>query len=314
MNITNLSLFEDEFNDEELDLISLVSTNANDLNQYLVFKGSNDHSYAIGLSKIEEVLIYDESIEVIKNSDTQSLVMGSADIRESITSLIYFDRWFGNELLEDDRYELIILTNYGGHKLGIIVKDVANITTIESEAMNYDAKNGINTLFMSKIVLDKEEQMCTIFDSDKLLLDVFDPNVSQSIFIHPSKKEHFRDINIIYVDDSLYLLGIVEKLFKELETNYTLLHNGRELIDYLQQHQSDIDLIIMDLDMPKCGAIEVLPLLRDMPKYEKCKVLLHTNLAKSIDTQQLLALGVDSIDTTFNPTQLCDSMLRELSR
>lgn len=315
MNIANIALFENEFNDEELDLISLVSTNANDLNQYLIFKGSNTHSYAIGVSKIEEVLIYDKSINIVKNSDEHSLIMGSADIRESITTLIYFDRWFGNEVLDDDAYELIILTNYGGHKLGIIIKEVANITTIESQEMNYDAQNGSNTLFMSKVSINGDEQMCTIFDSDKLLLDIFEPINIEEIHVHPSKIEKLKHTNVFYADDSSYILTIVEKLFTILEVNYTLFNNGKELLTALKDETTEeLDLIIMDFDMPKMGALETIYEIVKMQRHQNTPIIVHTNLSDSIDIKEIFDAGASNIDTQFNPTILCDSMIKELQK
>jgi len=42
--------------DDELDLVKLVSTNANDTSQYLIFVGSDNQYYAKNVSKIEELL------------------------------------------------------------------------------------------------------------------------------------------------------------------------------------------------------------------------------------------------------------------
>ena len=52
------TIIEDD--DDELDLVKLVATNANDSNQYLVFVGSNGELYAMNVSNIEELLIFKE--------------------------------------------------------------------------------------------------------------------------------------------------------------------------------------------------------------------------------------------------------------
>jgi len=98
--------FEDEY--DELDLVKLVSTNANDLNQYLVFKGSNEEWYALNVSKVEEVMVYDKNINIAHNNDNKSIIYGTADIRDTMTTLVYFDDWFENQHLDDSEYELII--------------------------------------------------------------------------------------------------------------------------------------------------------------------------------------------------------------
>jgi two-component system chemotaxis response regulator CheV len=50
MTSSPYDLFEDE---EELDIVKLVSTDANDSNQYLLFEGSDGQYYAKNVSKID---------------------------------------------------------------------------------------------------------------------------------------------------------------------------------------------------------------------------------------------------------------------
>ena len=94
------ALYEEE---DELDLVKLVTTSANDANQYVVFSGSNGELYAKNVSKLEELLVY-KDLKIAKNSDKDSLIIGTADIRGRMTTLVNFDEWMGNEVLEDDAY------------------------------------------------------------------------------------------------------------------------------------------------------------------------------------------------------------------
>ena len=137
----------DDDDDEELDLIALVSANANDTSQYLVFEGSDGQFYAKNVSKIEELLVYkDLNIATINND---SLIIGTADIRGNMTTIVNFDEWFGNEVLDDKEYELIILAHYGGHRLGIMVKRVEYIVNIPPETMTDNSENNEKTSFIT---------------------------------------------------------------------------------------------------------------------------------------------------------------------
>ncbi len=57
-----------EYEDDELDLLKLVSTNADDTSQYLLFDSSENELFALNVSKIRELLVYKE-LEISKNSD-----------------------------------------------------------------------------------------------------------------------------------------------------------------------------------------------------------------------------------------------------
>ncbi len=300
---------------DELDLIKLVSTNANDLNQYLLFKASNDEYYGINVSKIEEVMVFDESIDIaINNEDT--VIKGTADIRDTMTTLIYFDSWFGNELLDDSEYELLVLTNYGGHKLGIIVKEVLDISTIESYKMSANSQNNAKTTFVAKIDIENEEHLCTVFDGDKMLLDVFETIDIENEILFSQEIRNTLDKKIVfYADDSKFVRNIVEKLFNILHVEYKIFHDGEDLVEYLQEHpNTQVDLFITDLEMPKMGGKRVINAIRANEFYANTPILVHTNMSNSVIEEELLQAGATQIIGKINIENLCETMQKELTQ
>ena len=318
LNTSNDDLIEidDNYEEDELDLVKLVSTDSNDLNKYLDFKGSNLEWYVMNVSKIEEVMVYSKDIDISYNNDKDNIICGTADIRGNMTSLIYFDDWLENEHLDENEYELIILANYGGHRLGIIVKEVENISAIESEKMVDNTQNNSKSTFIAKIPIEGKEQMCTIYDGDQMLLDVFDDIEQQTQHrFNPHEIEAVRNKVIFFADDSKFVRNLVEQLFKSLCVSYKIFNDGSFLVEHLRSHpQEKIDLFITDLEMPKMGGREVIINIRENDRHSNTSILVHTNMSNSVMDAELTELGTTEVISKMNMLNLGAAMIKELMR
>ncbi len=303
--------------EDELDLYTLVSTNSNDLNQYLVFKGSNLEWYAMNVSKIEEVIVFDKkNLDISYNSDKTNLIFATADIRDSMTSLVYFDAWYGNKLLNDDEYELIILANYGGHKMGIVVKQVSSICIIEAKNMSDNSQSNLKSTFISKVLIEGEEQMCTIYDGDKMLLDVFDTiEQKQQYLFNQDALNKLKGKLILFADDSRFVRKLVEDLFEVLGVSYKIFNDGIFLTDYISSHPNEkVDLFITDLEMPNMGGREVILRIKENSFYADTPILVHTNMSNNAMESELLEMGASDIIAKINMLNLGSAILKEIGK
>lgn len=301
--------FEDfEDDDDELDIINLVSTNANDTSQYLIFEGSNGEFYAKNVSKIEELLVYKE-INMVRNPG-DGLIVGTADIRGNMTTIVNFDKWYGNHLLEDKEYELIILAHYGGHRLGLVVKRVEYIVNIPAETMVDNSETNDKSSFITKLMISGKEKLCVIFDSDKLLLDVFDKIDSQRL----EHTKEFKPIakqskKVLFADDSRFIRKMVQELFQTLGVSYQIYENGKELIDALASTPADeIGLFITDLEMPVMGGRDVMRIIRENNDYNHIKIIVHTNMSNDTMESELVLAGANAIIGKVNMLKLGDAI------
>ncbi len=307
-DITRSSLDDIDKDDDELDLIKLVSTNANDTSQYLIFMGSDNQYYAKNVSKIEELLVY-KDLKMVKNAG-DGLIVGTADIRGNMTSIVNFDKWFGNNVLDDKEYELIILAHYGGHRMGIVVKKVEYIVNIPAETMIDNSENNDKASFITKVLVSGKEELCTIFDSDKLLLDVFDKIDSQRL----SHTKQFKPIEtesgkIIFADDSRFIRKMVQELFDSLNVGYEIYENGKALIEGLEKISvEEIGLFITDLEMPIMGGRDVIRIIRENKKYDHLKIIVHTNMSNDNMEGELAKAGANDIIGKVNMLKLGDAI------
>ena len=305
------ALYEDE---DELDLVKLVSTSANDANQYVVFSGSNGELYAKNVSKLEELLVF-KDLKIAKNSDEKSLIIGTADIRGKMTTLVNFDAWMGNEVLDDDAYELVVMASYGGHRFGMIIKSVENIVTIESDEMIDNSSDNPKSTFITKLTLRGTERLCTVFDSDKLLLDIFDQIDGES----QDALERIKSVKnstkrILFADDSRFVRKMVEDLFIKLDVKYDIYHDGKDLFEALPSFKEDeIGLFITDLEMPGMGGRELMEKIRADEKYEDIAIIVHTNMANDAMESALKDQGASAVIGKINMLSLGDA-IKELIR
>jgi len=309
------SLLINDLENDELDLVKLVCTDANDFNQYLIFKASNDSLFALNVSKIEEVMVFDKNLQIAKNSDSSGVIHGTADIRESMTTVVYFDDWFGNSHLDDSEYELIILVNYGGQKVGIIVKGVLNITTIEADTMSENSHNDNKTTFVSKIHIEGREQICTVYDGDQMLLDIFGSvKYKTGVQVNQNDILALKNRVVYFADDSKLVRSLVEDLFNRLKLTYKVFSDGSFLIEYLEKNPEEkVDMIITDLEMPKMGGREVVSKIRENSLYNDVPVLVHTNMANDIMDEELLNIGTNVVIGKMDMQELSRVILRELT-
>jgi len=289
-----VSIIDDHIeDDDELDLVKLVSTDANDSNQYLLFLGSNNQYYAKNVSKIEELLVY-KDLDIAYNND-DSYILGTANIRDKMTSIVNFDKWIGNEILSDDQYELVIITSYGGRRFALVVKEVEYIVTINSTNMTSNSENNSKASFISKVNINGEEKLCTIFDSDMLLLDVFD-NIGKQGNIKGIKRKNTTDKLILFADDSRFVRKIVENFFIQLKYNYRIYNDGQELIDDLESLSPlEIGLFITDLEMPQANGREVIEFIRKNNIYDDINILVHTNMANDVMKEELVGKDISQV-------------------
>jgi len=293
--------------DDELDLVALVSANANDTSQYLIFEGSDGQFYAKNVSKIEELLVY-KDIDIARTHGN-SLVVGTADIRGNMTTIINFDRWFGNDVLPDDEYELLVIAHYGGHRLGIIVKRVEYIVNIPPETMTSNSENDEKVSFITKVNIGQKSKMCLVFDSDKLLLDVFDTIDTKAAEDTHKIEKIDTDKMLLFADDSRFIRKMAESLFTKMGIKHRMYENGQLLLEDLKNiDPHDITLFITDLEMPILGGREVIENIRKDKKYDSINIIVHTNMSNDNMADSLLTAGAQQIIGKVNMLALSEAI------
>ena len=301
----NYDLFEDE---EELDIVKLVSTDANDSNQYLLFLGSDGQYYAKNVSKIEELVVL-KDLDIVFNNDN-SIVLGTTDIRGEMLPLISFDKWMGGKVLDLSEYELVIVVAFGGYKFGLIVKEVDYIKTIEASEMQDSSNGNSRATFIAKVQVGNDEVLCTIVDSDKMILDTFvDKQDKIDMDLNSLSFDYHSDKFVLFADDSRLVRKLIMKMCTNLGIKFKVLEDGQKLLDEAKKIGfENIALIVTDIEMPIMGGKEVIKSFRTIPEANHINIIIFTNMSNTIMEDELTGLGACDVVTKINVDALIASM------
>jgi len=102
---------------------------------------------------------------------------------------------------------------------------------------------------------------------------------------------------IILAEDNIADVELTKLAFKELDLNLDVYHvfDGQQLLDYLKQQPFDeIALILLDLNMPKMGGLDVLKLMYNDEELTKLPVVVFTSSAHESDVHACYEYGANA--------------------
>jgi CheY-like chemotaxis protein len=113
---------------------------------------------------------------------------------------------------------------------------------------------------------------------------------------------------VLVVDDS----KLMRKMFEVMLRQYALVYaaDGREALDRLREH-GDIDLILLDINMPNMTGLEFLAAMRSDPANAETRVIIISTEGREEDTARGLEAGADAyISKPFRTEQILDVISR----
>lgn len=269
------------FLDDEIDIIKLVSTNADVTHQYILFEASNKELFAINVAKVEELFAYDAR-RLLQNNQNP-LIRGMMDIRLEIAPVVVFDIWYGNTPLDESAYEMLIFTYFSQKYVALVVKSVIDIISIEPHQMQSSAAMNPLTTFVAKIEFEGKTELCTVFDTDRLLHDIYPTQA----FV--SKGSFSSDKLLLFADDSLLLRKMAQSNFEKMGLRFEIFEDGAALLDALAFiDPQDIGLFLLDLEMPRKSGLDVIEYLESQPQFDGVPVVVHTNMANATIKESLM--------------------------
>jgi two-component system chemotaxis response regulator CheV len=298
----------------EDELIRLVTSNADASSQYVVFRNGDDELFAINVAKVEELIVFD-SIVMAKNSKMDGVILGVSKVRDHINTIILFDRWLGRSEKPLDEYELIMMCNYGTRRIGIVIKNVVTILNIDASKLDNNSDRDPKTAYICEIIVDGALRLCSIFDSDKMLFDIF-PDIDQTIDTVLSKTTQQKHITkeMVIAEDSKILQIHISSLLTKMEIKHSIFGDGRSALEYLHtKDANDIALILSDIEMPIMDGLKFLEEYKKMKEYDKVPFIVNTNMANAALTNKAEALGASCVISKPDTLEL-EKRIQEFAR
>lgn len=118
---------------------------------------------------------------------------------------------------------------------------------------------------------------------------------------------------ILFVDDEKMIIDVGEQLLKRLGYRVLTATSGKEAVDIFREKKSEIDLVILDMIMPRMGGGETFDTLKRLDPY--AKVLLSSGYSINGQATEIMNRGCDGfIQKPFDIKSLSGKLREILER
>jgi len=260
--------------------------------QIAVFYTSSNKIYGINISKIQTFLIKDD-VKITKTPSSNEMILGVIKLHDEIITVVNFDKWIGERVDKDD-YKIIIVCNYNERKIGLLVKDIIKIEEKQSDELKLPSGNDPKISYVTEIDVDGKDELCIIFDAEKLLYDV---NIKGSTTIYDIENIEelppiFSDKLVMVAEDSKIVTDKLKEFFDKLMLNYEIYENGELLLNRLNEIDiAKVGLVITDIEMPIKNGYQVIKYIKDTPKLQNIPILSLTSMTNKGVYDKISKLG-----------------------
>ncbi len=115
---------------------------------------------------------------------------------------------------------------------------------------------------------------------------------------------------ILVVDDEPNILLSLEFLMKQAKYTVKTARDGEEALKAVAD--APPDLILLDVNMPKCTGYQVCETIRANPDWQGVRIIMLTAKGRDIEREKGLALGADDYITKPFATQEVVDKVKEL--
>jgi len=116
---------------------------------------------------------------------------------------------------------------------------------------------------------------------------------------------------VLVVDDSALIHQMYKMALMRYKCTIVLAKNGQAALDLLPQHP-DIDLILLDINMPIMGGIEFLQKVKALDNYSHIPIVIQTTEGKEEDTKRGMELGAAGYVTKPVQTAALHALIEKL--
>ncbi|OOQ60929.1 response regulator [Mucilaginibacter pedocola] len=254
-----------------------------------------------------------KQILLVEDHKAQSQALKDLMQTQGITVDQAFDGESAFRMLHENEYQCVILDlnlpDISGLDLLDKIKEVdkfAALPVIINTAMELD-KSSVNRLmqYANAMVVKTSKSSDRLIDEVNLFLNKISETAGAgaqaSAPISPKKtitasKDNLKGKKVLVVDDDMRNIFALSSALEGYDLNVVIANDGEEAIQKLEE-VTDIDIVLMDIMMPKMDGYEATRHIRKQNKWAKLPVIALTAKAMKDDREKCIAAGANDYIT-----------------
>jgi len=271
----------------------MTQAHLRNVQQLAVFYTGHSDIYAINIAKIKAFIITEE----IKISDTPTdseIITGIATIRGEPITLVNLDRWLGLKALPIQEYKLIMFCEFNNKQVGFLVKAMLDIVEKTTDELKNSEEQNSKVTYTTYVDVDGEEELCTVFNAEQLLVDIGWVDDQQDDLDKYVKKPVNSSKIILAAEDSAVARAVLEGFFTKAQAKYEIYPNGTELLARLEElNPTDVSLVISDIEMPDTDGYQVAQAIKGNSRLAHLPIVINSSMTTDSVKQKMKNIGVD---------------------
>jgi two-component system chemotaxis sensor kinase CheA len=261
--------------------------------------GAQEEYYAIPLASVSETVRI--SLDEIYTVEGRNVLR----LRDEVLSLVRLSDIFGvKQVYESAEHTYVVVIGLAEQKLGIIVDTLVGQEETVIKSMG-DYLQGIDGIAGATI---RGDGGVTLIVDVASLMDMaknLKVDIREKMQSEQKKKTEPSDYTVLVVDDSKMDRNIMKKAMEPIGVKTIEASNGQEALNMLKSGEHDIDIILIDIEMPRMDGYTLASEIRKYSRYKNLPLIAVTSRTSKADRLRGVESGMtEYITKPYSPEYL----------
>lgn len=282
--------------------------------ELLLFKLASRQRFGINVFKVQEV-IQCPPLTQIPNS--HSVICGVAHLRGKTIPVLDLSMAIGMRQLPKEEGGYVIVTEYNRSIQGFLVASVDRIINIGWEQVKAPPSGSGRESYLTAVT-NVDGELIEVIDVEKVMKEVIGGREEAAAETIDNEVSGVNQ-HILVVDDSSVARNQVKRVCEQIGIECTVLKDGLEAWDHLNQLVADgikiqdrYAMIISDVEMPRMDGYTLATKIKSDPGMREIYLILHTSLSGVFNTSMVQKVGANEFLAKFDPDSLLTSIQKRL--
>ena len=261
--------------------------------------GAQEEYYAIPLASVSETVRI--SLDEIYTVEGRNVLR----LRDEVLSLVRLSDIFGvKQVYEPGEHTYVVVIGLAESKLGIIVDTLVGQEETVIKSMG-DYLQGINGIAGATIRGDGGVTLIVDIASLMDMAKGLKVNIRESMQAKNKTKSAPEDYTVLIVDDSKMDRTIMKKSMEPIGLKTIEASNGQEALNMLKSGEHDIDVMLIDIEMPRMDGYTLATEIRKYSRYKNLPLIAVTSRTSKADRLRGVESGMtEYITKPYSPEYL----------